>query len=143
MNAPRLLVTPVLVALLAGCAAAPRRETFHLNADVERGIGYAQAVRDGDTLYVSGTVGRGEDMETQVQSAYAAIDRTLRHFGVGPEAIVREVVYTTDIEAFKEATGPRRAFYGSHVPAATWVGVQRLYVPTLKVEIEVTARLPR
>ena len=129
--------------LLTGCASTPVRETFHLNADIERSIGYAQAVLDGDLLHVSGTVGRGDTLEEQVTNAYAAIDRTLRHFGVGPEAIVREVVYTTDLDGFKAAGAPRRDFYGTHLPAASWIGVQRLYSPSMKVEIEVTARLRR
>ena len=142
MRLYRLVPIVVIAGLLAGCAATPRHETFHLNADIEKSIGYAQAVRRGDLIPVSGTVGVGATMEAQVAAAYASLDRTLRHFGATPASVVREVVYTTDIDAFKDATAARQRFYGGHLPAASWIGVQRLYSPELKVEIEITARAP-
>ena len=35
-----------------------------------------------------------------------------------------------------------RQYYGSDFPAATWVQVQRLYLPSFVVEIEATAEYP-
>jgi 2-iminobutanoate/2-iminopropanoate deaminase len=43
--------------------------------------------------------------------------------------VIKENLYTTDIEA-------RKAFYQNDFPAATWVQVQQLFVPELKVEVE-------
>ncbi len=67
------------------------------------------------------------------------IRRTLEKFGAGFDDIVKETIFTTDIEALKAARDARRAFYGEHTPASSWIGVERLFVPELKIEIEVIA----
>ncbi len=124
---------------LAALAADP--EIFHLRAEDEKEWGYAQAVRVGDTLYLSGTTGRGESMADQVRNAYERIRRTLEHFGADVTDVVRETVFTTDMEALKAASGTRKEFYKGHTPASSWIGIDRLFVPGILVEIEVTAVL--
>jgi len=37
----------------------------------------------------------------------------------------------------------RKEFYREPFPAATWVQIQRLYLPSLVVEIELTAEYPK
>jgi 2-iminobutanoate/2-iminopropanoate deaminase len=135
---------PVLIAhslacmpLLASEPAAPARETFHLDEQGEKQWGYAQAVRIGNTIYLSGTTGRGETLEQQLQSAYDRISRTLAHYGAAPRQIVKETIFTTDMEALQAAQPSRRKFYGDHAPASSWIGIDRLFVPRLKIEIEV------
>ena len=120
-------------------SADDRAEIFHLNEQGEKDWGYAQAVRVDDTLYLSGTTGRGTTMEEQVKNAYERIQRTLEKFGAGFDDIVKETVFTTDIEALKAARDARRAFYREHTPASSWIGVERLFVPEVKIEIEVIA----
>lgn len=135
-----LCFAAALLALTATSAAAQDREIHHEHPG-EAALGYAQAVRVGTTLYVSGTVSRGETMEEQVTGAYRRIRATLRRFGVGPEAIVKETVYTTDIDALNLANSARLAFYAGHTPAATWVQIERLLMPQAMVEIEVIVDL--
>jgi 2-iminobutanoate/2-iminopropanoate deaminase len=125
--------------LLVSADGAP--ETFHLNEKGEKEWNYAQAVRVGNTLYLSGTTGRGATMEEQVRNAYERIQRTLSHFGADFEDVVKETVFTTDLDALKQARDARKAFYGEHMPASSWIGVERLFVPELKIEIEVIAVL--
>ena len=141
--------TPVIAAIvlaLSGCATTGRPDApaqascWHQDAD-EREIGYCQAVRYGDTLYVSGTAGRGP-MDAAVQSVYRRLDATLKANGLSFADVVKENVYTTDLDAFIAHKDLRRPWYGSNLPAATWVQVQRLYVPSLVLEVEVTARIP-
>jgi 2-iminobutanoate/2-iminopropanoate deaminase len=132
-------------ALLAGCAAAPRQApmTLHYeNERIEKAVGYAQAVRAGEWLFVSGTIGRGVTLDEQMKAAYARIEKTLAQHGARFEHVVRETVYTTDFEALKKSEQTRKGFYGTHTPAATWVEIKRLYVPHALLEIEVTARIP-
>jgi enamine deaminase RidA (YjgF/YER057c/UK114 family) len=57
--------------------------------------------------------------------------------------VVRENVYATDLDAFIRNKEIRKEFYGQVLPAATWVQVPRLYLPSFVVEIEVTAEYPR
>jgi 2-iminobutanoate/2-iminopropanoate deaminase len=112
----------------------------------EEKIGYAQAIRAGNMLYVSGTVGtdakgQPEDLDSQMKKAYAAIDKTLAHYGTDFSHIVMERIYTTDIDALIRSQETRKQVYGEHAPAATWVEVKRLYSSGDKLEIEVQAVL--
>jgi enamine deaminase RidA (YjgF/YER057c/UK114 family) len=53
--------------------------------------------------------------------------------------VVKETVFATDLDAFVKNKEIRKEFYGPALPAATWVQVQRLYSPSLVLEVEVTA----
>ena len=112
----------------------------------EQEIGYAQALRVGNTIYVSGTggadaKGNPADLESQMKVAYAGIRKTLAHFGAGLSNVVMERIYTTDMDALIKAQDTRKAIYGAWLPPATWTGVQRLYGKEDKIEIEVEARI--
>ncbi len=140
--------TPVLFALslvVAACSTTPVRPPpacFHRAEAVEREIGYCQALRAGNRLYVSGIAGRGE-MRAAVRSVYARLQQTLAAQGLGFGDVVKENVYTTDLDAFEASNDVRKPFYGTAVPAATWVQVQRLYEPSLVVEVELIAEYPK
>lgn len=108
----------------------------------EQTIGYSQAVRAGNLLYVSGTVGanaKGEpaDLDSQMKKAYEGIQKTLAHYHTDFSHVVMERIYTTDIDTLIRSEATRKQFYGDSAPAATWVEVKRLYSPGDKIEIEV------
>jgi len=130
-----------LAACLAGCATTTSRpppSCYHRAEAVEVEVGYCQAVRSGNRLYVSGTVGQGE-MPAAVQSVYERLKQTLEANGLTFRDVVKENVYTTDLEAFKSSKDVRKAYYGASLPAATWVQVQRLYLPSFVLEVELVA----
>jgi 2-iminobutanoate/2-iminopropanoate deaminase len=104
--------------------------------------GYSQAVLVNNVLYISGTVGHGTTMAEQLKSAYEGIQRTLKHYGLSFQNVVKENLYTTDIEAAKQNNHIRKSFYKLDFPAATWVQISRLYMSTALVEVEVIAHLP-
>lgn len=106
---------------------------------VMESFGYAQAIAVGNTIYLSGAVARGATMEEQVAGAYASLSRTLARYGATLADVVKETVYTTDMPALSTANTARRAAYGTHSPAATWVQINRLLMEQAKVEIEVIA----
>jgi len=138
---PACAVIAVALALVAGCSVTPQqpaRSCFHANEKLEVDIGYCEAVRDGATLHVSGVAGQGE-MAAAVRSVYERLARVLAENGFGFADVVKENVYATDLDAFIRSKDVRKEFYRGDLPAATWVQVQRLYVPALVVEIEVTA----
>ncbi|WP_230978981.1 RidA family protein [Flavobacterium supellecticarium] len=64
-------------------------------------------------------------------------------YGATFENVVKENLYTTDIEAMKKYNYIRKEFYKGDFPAATWVQIQRLYMPTAKLEVELIAHLPK
>lgn len=126
------------------CAANPAQapnSCFHRHAAIESEIGYCQAVRSGDTLYISGTVGEGA-MPDAIRMAYQGLQETLQAHGLGFGDVVHERVYATDLDAFIGHKEIRKQYYATGFPAATWVQVDRLYAPSFTVEIELIAEFP-
>lgn len=107
----------------------------------ENEIGYTQAVRVGNTLYVSGVTGGGA-MPDAIKKSYDNVAKTLAAHGLGFQHVVKETIYTTDIEALKTNKGIRKTYYGTDFPAATWVQVARLFRPEHVIEVEVIAIFP-
>ncbi|MDP9083307.1 MAG: RidA family protein [Pseudomonadota bacterium] len=130
---------------------APRvKQVFHLNP-YEKDFGYSQAVLVDKTLYISGSVAADQnghllardDMSGQMRAAYSNIRRTLAAHGAGFEEVVKETIYTTNIDALLKAADLRFEYYDKErLPAISWVQVQRLADPGFLVEIEVVAELP-
>lgn len=138
------LLAILALTLLTGCATTRNnvaKSCYHLNAAVETDIGYCQAVRVGNRLHISGSVGRGE-MAAAMHGAYDELKKTLAENGLDFRHVVKENVYATDLDAFIRNKEIRKEYYGSDFPAATWVQVQRLYLPAFVVEVELTAEFP-
>jgi len=133
------IVSCLLLLALPSYAAAPlTKSTFHLNEQVEKDIGYSQAVRIGDTLYISGSVGAG-DMPSAIRQAYDELKATLHAHGLDFRHVVKENVYVTSLDDFIKNKGVRKEYYAGERPAATWVQVSRLYDPSHVVEVELVA----
>jgi enamine deaminase RidA (YjgF/YER057c/UK114 family) len=142
---PRIHWLSLFALFLSACASvAPPAgtECFHTNAAVETEIGFCEAERVGNTLYISGTVGNGE-MPQAIKKAYTSLQKTLAARGLDFRNVVKETVYTTDLDAFIQNKELRKQFYGNSLPAATWVQVSRLYQPAFVVEVELTAVFPK
>lgn len=120
-----------------------QREMFNLYPQAEKSIGYTQAIKIGDVLYISGTVGEGDSMRTQLIAAYDDIKKTLSRYGADFSDIVKENIFTTDIEQLKKNKDIRKNYYIDGWPTASWVEVRRLYSPEFLVEIEVIAHLKK
>ncbi len=122
-------------------AAKPGFALYHAGP-WEQQIGYAQAVRAGHTIYISGTVGADDkgfpkNLESQMKLAYAAIANTMKHYGASFSDVAMERIYTTDMDGLIKCEEVRKGIYGTSLPAATWVEVRRLYTPEAMIEIEV------
>ena len=115
------------------------RTIYHQHAPSEQEWGYAQAIVVGNTIYVSGTVSGGANNSEEVANIYRRIERTLRVNGFTMQDVVKETVFTKDIQALANANAARKQAYGGHNPAATWVQITRLLADGANVEIEVTA----
>ncbi len=154
----RSLAAACIVAAL-GLAACEReqappparvKQVFHLNP-YEKDFGYSQGVLVDKTLYISGSMAADEngrlvapgDMAGQMRSAYANIRRSLAAHGAGFGEVVKETIYTTDMDALLKASDLRFEYYDKErLPTTSWVQVQRLVDPGFLVEIEVVAELP-
>ena len=152
----RSLPLVAALCLISACEKAPEppaprfKQVFHLNP-YEKDFGYAQAVLIDKTLYVSGTVAADEngrliapgDMAGQMRAAYANIRRTLAASGLDFEHVVKETIYTTDMDALLKVSDLRFEFYDKErLPATTWLQVQRLVDPGFLVSIDVVAVVP-
>jgi len=104
--------------------------------------GYVQVVKIDNILYISGAVARDVTPEG-ITRVYQALDRSLKSFGATFQNVVKENLYTTDIEAMKKYNTVRKAFYNGDFPAATWVQVSRLFMADAKLEVELVAHLPK
>ena len=133
------LIAALGVPVILPAQQPPAQRVEHLYPDAEEKYGYSQAVEVGGTIYLSGTIGGGATMEEQVRAAYAKISMTLARFGATMKDVVKETVYTTDMEALDAANAVRKAAYGGHAPAATWVQITRLLSKGALLEIDVTA----
>lgn len=119
------------------------KKKFHWGREQDTTAGYTQAILVDNVLYISGTVGRGNTMAEQLQGVYSGIDRTLKHYGLSFQHVVKENLFTTDMEATKAANEVRKQFYKGDFPAATWTQISRLYMPLAMVEVEIIAHLPK
>jgi enamine deaminase RidA (YjgF/YER057c/UK114 family) len=131
--------------LASGCATSVSQiapSCKHRNEAVEQSIGFCQAVRVGDVLYISGVTGAAP-MESAVPRVYEQLRAILEANGLTFADVVKETVFATDLDAFIKASDTRKRFYGSWLPAATWVQVQRLYLPSFVVEVELIAHYPK
>lgn len=138
-----LLLLPV--AWLGACATNPAGDAkacFNRDSGIESEIGYCQALRSGDRLYISGTVGEGL-MPDAIRMAYDGLKESLEAHGLDFKDVVTERVYTTDLDAFIRHKEIRKRYYSKDFPASTWVQVERLYLPSFVVEVELIAEFPR
>jgi 2-iminobutanoate/2-iminopropanoate deaminase len=137
-------VAAILLALPPTSAHAGDDEAAtcrHRNVEIERDIGFCQAVRVGDTLYVSGITAPGP-METAVPRVYEGLKSVLEANGLSMRHVVKENVYATDLDALIAQKDARKPLYEGNLPAATWVQVERLYLPEFVIEVEVIAHYP-
>jgi enamine deaminase RidA (YjgF/YER057c/UK114 family) len=157
-------------AAVAALGAAPAdaqgkltKEVANLGMPWEEQYGYAQAVKVGDTIYVSGQLSHDDDgnmvapapldqaggiadhgkVGPQMAQSYANIAKVLGSFGATMDDIVEEVVYVTDMDAaFAVAGEVRAAAYGGRpVVASTILVTPRLAFADQLIEIKVIAKV--
>lgn len=110
--------------------------------DWQREIGYSEVTQVGSTLYISGVACSGKNMVEAVNECYDSLTNILEKFNTGSDHIVKENIYTTNIDELIKAIPSRRRFFSSgHYPAATWVQVERLFSPSHILEVELIVEL--
>jgi len=121
-----------------------KKEKWHWGNALQQdtSAGYVQVVKIENVLYISGAVARDVTPEG-ITSVYQSLERSLKSFGATFQNVVKENLYTTDMEAMKKHNDARKAFYKGDFPAATWMGVARLFMADAKLEVELIAHLPK
>jgi enamine deaminase RidA (YjgF/YER057c/UK114 family) len=124
-----------------------KKEIQTLNMPWEEEYGYAQAVKKGNTVWVSGQLGHDEKgnlaigMDAQMDQTYRNIKKLLEAYKMTMDTVVEEVLYVTDMAAAfvaRKKKGPQ--FYPDPKSiASSIVEVSRLAIPGQLVEIKVVA----
>lgn len=124
---------------------ADGRQRIPALSPFEEEIGFTRALRVGDRIVVSGTIGVEadgsvkEDAGAQADRCYALIRQHIEQLGGRMDDVVRVRMLATDIQ---DADALSAAFSRAlkHVrPTATLVAIAALYDPRWKVEIEAEA----
>lgn len=147
----RKLAWVVAALALAGSAAAGGQESGRkviATPAAPNAIGpYSQAIRAGNTVYVSGEIAidpktnqviANATIEEQTRRALENIGAILAAAGLSMEDIVSTTVYLTDVNEFDRMNQVYATFFKSAPPARATVQVARL-ARDVKVEISAIA----
>jgi enamine deaminase RidA (YjgF/YER057c/UK114 family) len=122
------------------------RRHHSTNTEFEARIGYDRAVRVGDVVHVSGTLGIGPDGRppdgayAQAVAALVRIQAALEALDASLTDVVRTRMYVVDIERHQFDVGRAHGeFFADIRPVSTMVGIAGLVGPEFVVEIEVEA----
>jgi enamine deaminase RidA (YjgF/YER057c/UK114 family) len=108
-------------------------------------IGYSRAVRAGDAIYVTGTVGIEADgtytpsIKAQTRRALTIIGAAIEALGGKISDVVRTRIYVTDIAQWREVGEAHGEVFGQIRPATTMVEVAKLIDGAALIEIEADA----
>src|SRR2546421_3322037 len=112
---------------------------------------YTDAVRGGDTLWVSGMiatdaagslVGEG-DVVAQAEQVFKNIEVVLDAAGATFADVVKVVVYVRNMDDRAAINPVRQKYFGESRPASTLVEVSRLALPGALLEIDAVAYVGR
>jgi 2-iminobutanoate/2-iminopropanoate deaminase len=125
-------------------------QTFTFGMPWEKEHGFCQAVRSGNTLYISGQLSHdmqanfigGGDFGLQVRTTFDNLDSILQAYGASRRQIVSTTIYVRDLrEHLEEISRIHREYFDDHRPTSTLLGVADLAVPEQLVEISAVAVL--
>ena len=117
-------------------------EGFNINHAVEVTGGQRMLFASGQTSNgPDGAPMHPGDLVAQFKLAWANLNDVLKDAGMTPANIVRLNFYTTDVDQFMAKAGEMIPVYAAAgcKPAATLLGVTRLFEPSIMIEIEATA----
>lgn len=110
------------------------------------GFAHAVVAAPGRTVYLGGQIGAGETIAQQFDAAAEAVVTALHSAGGEPGHLVALTIFTTDVDAYRDALRPigevYRRHFGTHYPAMALFGVARLFEPDALVELVGVAVVP-
>jgi enamine deaminase RidA (YjgF/YER057c/UK114 family) len=122
------------------------RRNVSSNSPYEPLVGFSRAVRVGNQVFVSGTVGRGADGNVVAGGVYEQARQTIENIRVALESagaslrdVVRTRTYLVDVTTQDDFARAHREAFGDIRPASTLVAVKALATPEMLVEIEADA----
>jgi 2-iminobutanoate/2-iminopropanoate deaminase len=129
----------------------PRHQLIRAEGLSEPISHYSDAVRVGDTVYVSGQasvdrhgalVGAG-DVVAQTRQVLDNMKRALAAAGATLDDVVKVTVFLARCDDRPKVNEVRKAYFGANKPASSLVGIAEFAIPGMLVEIEAVAVAPR
>ncbi len=108
-------------------------------------LGYSRAVRSGNLIAVTGTVGIGADgkyspsLADQTRRSLAIIRAAIEALGGRIDQVIRTRMFVTDVSKWEEVARVHGEVFGEIRPATTIVQVARLIEDAAQIEIEADA----
>lgn len=108
-------------------------------------MGYSRAVRSGDLIAVTGTVGVNADgsyaptMGEQAARSLEIVRAAIEALGGRLDQVIRTRMYVTDVSRWEEVARVHGSVFGEIRPATTIVEVPRLIDAAALIEIEADA----
>ena len=144
-----LLVIVLATMLSSGQLLAQTQRTAVQREFIDPAGSFTQVVTVTDrgvkTLYVSGQVGRGDDLRAHVESAFQGVVRRLESAGATVDDVVKIRIYVKNFQPEEYAVireARQQTFNEATWPTSTMIGVQALFSEPLRVEIEAIAVVP-
>ena len=110
--------------------------------------GFSHVVKFGNTVYISGQVGRkpdgslaGPDIDSQTKQVFNNLNAALRSVKLSMKNVVKTTVFITDREDLDGYRRVRDQVVTADFPASTLLIVSGLVQPELRVEVEAIAIL--
>ncbi|VAV97986.1 Putative aminoacrylate peracid reductase RutC @ RidA/YER057c/UK114 superfamily protein [hydrothermal vent metagenome] len=132
--------------MLAACGAQPNERTYDRDPSLPQDLPFSSAVVIGDTIYLSGEVGRAPGGTTIVEGGVGAETTqifenykiTLARLDSDLSDIVKCTVFLDDMEKFAEMNTAYAEFFPGDKPARSTLGADGLAVGAA-IEIECLA----
>ena len=111
-------------------------------------MGYSRAVRSGNFIAVTGTVGVGADgkyspdLGEQTRRSLAIIQAAIEGLGGNIEHVLRTRMYVTDVSKWEQVAKVHGEIFRLIRPATTIVQVSKLIDADAQIEIEADAIVP-
>lgn len=108
---------------------------------IEPGVRMSGAVVHGNTVYLSGQTGTGDDVQAQARSALAEVDALLAKAGSNKSKILQATIWLRDMADFEAMNPIWEAWIDPANPPTRATGECRLATPDLKFEVIIVAAL--
>ncbi len=111
-------------------------------------MGYSRAVRSGNLIAVTGTVGVGADgkyspdLAEQTRRSLLVIQKAIEALGGKIDQVIRTRMYVTDVSKWEEVAKVHGEVFAHIRPATTIVQVSKLIDSEAQIEIEADAIVP-
>ncbi|VWB26844.1 endoribonuclease L-PSP [Burkholderia aenigmatica] len=115
------------------------RELISTGSPWETKVGYSRAVIVNDTIYISGTAGKGSDVYMQTRDALATVEKVLVDNGFQLSDVVQSRLVVADFDHWEDAARAHGEVYRDIRPAFSLVHALPFVDDAILAEVEAVA----